>query len=77
MIYIDTWFSVFRLDLLENSKMIMPGEQVWTYHMFSRILDLKVSKSQKGICLFSNLPKIHKIIFNISVLTLENGHIFY
>lgn len=27
MIYIDTWFSVFRLDLLENSKMIMPGEQ--------------------------------------------------
>ena len=27
MIYIDTWFSVFRLDLLEKAKMIMPGEQ--------------------------------------------------
>merc|ERR1712086_662078 len=65
MIYIDTWFSVFRLDLLEGSKMIMPGEQVCTHHMFSRIilnfLFLKVSKFQKGILVSSNLPKINKI----------------
>jgi len=28
MIYIDTWFSVFRLDLLgKKNRMIMPGEQ--------------------------------------------------
>ena len=75
MIYIDTWFSVFRLDLLEDSKMIMPGEQVCTHHMFSRILNflfLKVSKFQKGILVSSNLPKINKIIFNILALALKN-----
>ena len=27
MIYIDTWFSVFRLDLLNKEGMIMPGDQ--------------------------------------------------
>ena len=77
MIYIDTWFSVFRLDLLEDSKMIMPGEQVWTFHMFSRIyyIFLKASKFQKGICVSSNLPKINEIIFNMFALALKNGQI--
>ena len=43
MIYIDTWFSVFRLDLLgKKNRMIMPGK-VHTVLKF-HVLESKISK---------------------------------